>query len=114
MGGKIAKRDFPKPPGHLSAEARKWWAGVVEVFELEPWHLLLLTKAAEAWDRAEGARRELAEKGTTYTDRFGAPRTMPQVAIERDSRLAFCRVLRELALDVEPPASKPPSLPGRR
>ena len=53
----------------------------------------------------------------TFIDRFGSPRTRPEVAIERDARLAFARLVRELDLDCEPPASsgsRPPSLISNR
>jgi hypothetical protein len=58
------------------------------------------------------AREVLDKDGLTYTDRFGAPRARPEVAIERDSRIAFARLVRELALDVEAPPepSRPPAL----
>src|SRR3954447_1015673 len=39
----------------------------------------------------------------TYLDRFKQPRGRPEIAIERDSRLRFARLLRELALDVSDP-----------
>jgi phage terminase small subunit len=102
----------PKPPRHLSPATRKWYASVLENYELEPHHLKLLQLAAEAWDRCEQARLALAEHGTTFLDRFGAPRTRPEIAVERDSRLAFARLIRELDLDTETPvaASRPPSL----
>ncbi|MEJ7714176.1 MAG: hypothetical protein WKF40_00095 [Thermoleophilaceae bacterium] len=51
----------------------------------------------------------LAQHGTTYTDRFGQPRARPEVNIERDARIAFARLLRELDLDGEPaPDPRPP------
>lgn len=94
---------LPKPPGHLRAPTRRWWRSVVEDFDLEAHHLRLLTRAAEAWDRGEEAREAVAKYGLTYTDRFGAPRARPEVAVERDSRIGFARLLRELALDVDTP-----------
>jgi phage terminase small subunit len=110
----MAKAKQPNPPKHLRAATRRWWAGVVTGYELEAHHLMLLTKAAEAWDRAEQARELLAEHGLTYADRFGQPRARPEVAIERDSRTGFARLLRELALDVQPPQEtpRPPRRPG--
>jgi len=102
------KRPKQKPPGHLSKQSKEWFSWVVSEFELEPHHIRLLTLAAEAWDRSQQARRRLRKHGLTFTDRFGAPRARPEIAIERDSRLAFARLLRELDLDIEPPG-----LPGR-
>lgn len=59
--------------------------------------------AAEAWDRGQDARELVATEGAVYRDRFDQPRAHWAVAIERDARLAFARLLRELDLDVEPP-----------
>lgn len=103
----------PTPPAHLRPETAAWWASVVADYVLDPHHVRLLTLAAEAWDRATQAREALAEHGITYEDRFGQPRSRPEVAIERDSRIAFARLLRELSLDLEPPSSpRPPTRPG--
>lgn len=77
---------------------------MVRTYRLEPHHVRLLTLAAEAWDRKQQARRALVKHGTTYTDRFGQPRARPEIAIERDSCLAFARLVRELGLkELEPP-----------
>jgi phage terminase small subunit len=102
----------PKAPGHLRAETARWWLSVVAEYDLEPHHIRLLTLAAEAWDRAHEARVALHREGLTYEDRFGAPKARPEVAIERDSRIGFARLLRELALDVNAPAddSRPPQI----
>jgi phage terminase small subunit len=100
---------LPEPPKHLSAASRRWWADVVSNFELESHHLKLLALAAEALDRTEQARAQIEKEGMTVAGRFG-PRTHPAVAIERDSRLAFARLLRELDLDVELPAERRPPM----
>ena len=89
----------PKPPAHLEPTTKKWWRSVVDDFDLEPHHLRLLQLAAEAWDSAQSARAVIQTEGMTYTDRFGCPKPRPEVAIERDSRIGFARLLRELALD---------------
>ncbi len=101
-----------KSPKHLREETRKWVRDVSNGFFLEEHHLRLLLMAAEAWDRCVQAREILAETGLTFEDRFGQPRSRPEVAIERDSRIAFARLLRELDLDVEPPKA-PGRPPGR-
>jgi P27 family predicted phage terminase small subunit len=101
-----------KAPKHLRLATRRWWKSVVADFELEAHHVRLLTLAAEAWDRGQQAREALAEHGLTFSDRFGQPHARPEVAIERDSRISFARLLRELALEVEPPGEpgRPPGL----
>ncbi|QDB99779.1 P27 family phage terminase small subunit [Mesorhizobium sp. 8] len=98
----------PKPPDHLRAATKRWWRSVVDDFDLEAHHLRLLTRAAEAWDRGEEAREAVAQHGLVYTDRFGAPRARPEVAVERDSRTGFARLLRELSLDVDTPETPRP------
>ena len=101
----------PKPPAYLSAASKRWWSQVVADFELESHHVRLLTLAASAWDRAEQARVALAKHGIVYQDGQGLPKTRPEVAVERDSRIAFARLLRELGLESAPAdAPRPPSL----
>ena len=103
-------------PQHLTSDAAAWWEQVITEFDLEPHHVRLLTLAAEAWDRCAQARAILDEQGLTYIDRFGAPRARPEAAIERDSRTAFARLLRELDLDLEGPSEAPraPALRSNR
>ena len=96
------KSAHPEPPRHLSREVRAWWRVLLERYELEEQHLRLLQLACEAWDSAQAARGALAKHGPVYVDRFGQPRARPEVAIERDARLAFARLLRELDLEGEP------------
>jgi phage terminase small subunit len=102
-----------KPPNYLRIPTKKWWKSVVCKWLLEDHHIRLLTLAAGAWDRAEQARELLAKYGLTFEDpKLKRPVARPEVAIERDSRLAFARLLRELDLDIEAPAagSRPPAL----
>ena len=106
----------PKAPQHLASDTRQWWRAVVAEYVLEDHHVRLLTLAAETWDRCQQAREILDREGLTYTDRFGQPRARPENAVERDSRIAFARLLRELDLDVDPPEerARPPRLRSNR
>jgi P27 family predicted phage terminase small subunit len=104
-----------KPPKHLRKATSEWWAQIVADFDLDSHHVRLLTKACEANDRCEQAREALLKHGLTFDDRFGSPHARPECAIERDSRLAFARLVREIGLDVTPPSeSRPNSLPANR
>ncbi len=107
----------PSPPAHLTAPTQTWWKSVVTDYQLEPHHLRLLQLAGEAWDRAQQARQVLSDTGLTYQNRFGDPVLRPEAAVERDSRLAFARLVRELDPDVEPPSegrARPPALRSNR
>ncbi len=97
----------PKAPAHLETATAAWWLEVVTTWELDAHHVRLLTLAAEAFDRAVQAREILRQRGLTFKDRFGQPKPRPEVAIERDSRTGFARLLRELDLDVDGPREEP-------
>jgi phage terminase small subunit len=108
----IERNPSPSAPKHLRKPTANWFRSVVKSYELEPHHVRLLQLACEAWDQVAAAREALAEHGVTFVDRFGQPRVRPEVAVERDARLAFARLLRELDLDADPPPgpSRPPAL----
>ncbi len=103
-----------KPPEHLKPATKEWFAAVIKDYKLQDHHIRLLSLAGEAWDRGQQAREGIEANGLTFVDRFGAPHARPEIAIERDSRIAFARMLRELCLDLEPPAeNRPPAIGGR-
>jgi P27 family predicted phage terminase small subunit len=93
---------------------RAWWRSVVKSWSLDEHHEKLLTMACEAADRATEARETIAKHGAYHVDRFGSPKSHPAIAVERDSRLAFARLLRELGLEADGPGdSRPPRISGR-
>lgn len=101
----------PVRPRHLKPQTAKWWAAVVKDWNLEDHHIKLLTLAAESWDRVCAARKVLDKEGMTFIDRWDQPKARPEIAIERDSRIAFARLIRELDLDTgQQAASRPPGL----
>ena len=91
-----------KAPLHLRKDTARWWSEVVREWSLEEHHRRLLTLASEAWDRATEARETLKKAGAYYKDRFGQPKEHPALGVERDSRIAFARLIRELDLDTSP------------
>ena len=106
----VQNADALRAPSHLKNGTREWWENVVTNFELEAHHIKILTLAGEAWDRCVQARKCVAKYGLTSRNRYGEIRARPEVAIERDSRIAFARLLRELNLDIDLP--EPPRAPG--
>lgn len=104
-----------RAPSHLSAASKRWWVEVCTEYELEGHHVRLLTLAAEAFDRCGQAREALARDGLTVKTDSGGLKAHPCVGIERDSRLAFARLVRELDLDVDAPFDRrPPGLRSNR
>src|SRR5262245_40538646 len=90
---------LPPPPGELSSEMKRWWQTENEKFEFGTHQLKLLELACGAWDRMTQARQALSKHGLTHMDDKGGIRPRPEIAIERDSRIAFARLVRELHLD---------------
>jgi phage terminase small subunit len=72
-------------------------------WRLEAHHSRLLEMACDAWDRACQAREILAKDGIVIGGREAAVRPHPAVAIERDARIAFARLVAQLNLDTELP-----------
>ena len=70
-------------------------------YDLGEHHSRLLTMACEAWDRAVQAREILAKDGIVIGGREAAVRPHPCIAIERDARIAFARLIAQLNLDAE-------------
>ncbi len=100
---------LPPAPAHLTADGRHLWREVVAAYVLEPHHLAILAAACEAVDRQSEARARIAADGPYIEGRYGM-RAHPAIAVERDSRLALLRAVRELGLDLEtPPTSRPPT-----
>jgi P27 family predicted phage terminase small subunit len=97
----------PAAPSHLSTASKRWWDEIVGEYHLESHHLRLLQACAESWERMQAARTAIAKHGLTYLDAQGCPKARPEIAIERDSKVGFARLLRELDLDFEPPSESP-------
>ena len=107
-------RQKPKPPSHLTASTRRWWSQIVADYDLESHHLRLLQAACESWDRMQSARETIAAEGAFYRNSSDEPRPHPALAVERDSRIAFARMIRELGLNATPdPDPRPRAISGR-
>jgi P27 family predicted phage terminase small subunit len=92
---------------------RRFYKRIVRTYALAEHHFRLLTCACEAHDRMTAARDLIAAEGLTTIDRHGQTRPHPAVSIERDSRTAFARMVRELGLSEETDSERPPRISGR-
>ena len=102
-------------PKHLSKAMQAFFAKIAAEYQLETHHIKMLTLACEAADRCEQARQQIKKNGLMFTDRFGQQKLTPLAGVERDSRLAFARMIRELGLDTENPDDvRIPRIAGQR
>ena len=97
----------PKCPEHLSGPPAALWADTVATFDLEAHQLALLEAGCDAYARMIHARSTVLEVGPIMLDGKGTPKAHPAVVIERDSRHAMARLLRELGLDIPVPDARP-------
>ena len=109
-------RTTPEPPDHLRVPTADWWRSVLIDYDLEEHHVRLLHLACESWDRCQQAREQIDRDGLTIQTGDGGLKAHPAVAIERDARLAFARLVRELDLDAGAPSGspRPPALGSNR
>src|SRR5262249_41289813 len=106
---------LPRPPKHLSNDSKRWWTSVVRRFVFTEADLPWLQGVAKAWNRAGQAGALLDRDGLTFVAKSGEIKRHPGHQIEHDSMIRSARFLRELRLDIEPPAdSRPPALKARR
>ena len=97
------KKSEYKAPATLSAEARIWWARLLDEYGIDdPAGLLLLQILFEAFDRMRGAQRRIKKDGSIIKDRFDQLRAHPAITTERDSRAQMLMAMKNLNLDIEP------------
>jgi len=99
-----------KLPNHLRASTKTWILKIIDGYELENHHIKILIMAGETWDRITQARETIKKEGAYFNDRFGRPKSHPALADERNNRIVFARLLRELNLSEEGPDVRPPGL----
>jgi phage terminase small subunit len=103
----------PEAPDHLSEASKGIWSDTLDEFELSSTELAIFRLALEALDRCDLARLELAVSGLVIKDRYGGPRVNPWTVVERDSRLAAARLLKQLGLEAPEPPRSPMALKPR-
>lgn len=99
-----------RAPTYLGENGRKFWNKTLKDFDLVDAHdLQRLEHGCHCLDRITEARAEIEKEGAYFVDRFGQPKEHPSQKVERDNKILFCRIIRELGLDLEtPPDPRPP------
>jgi phage terminase small subunit len=91
-----------RPPGALKAAAKKFWKKVLSEYVLSDAHdLQRLALAAGCLDEIAGAEIILRAEGYFTLDRYGGRRENPAAKSVRENKIIFCRIIRELGLDLE-------------
>lgn len=98
----VRRKEVPRPPKHLSREAKGWWNRLLEEYDLADECLLLLESALEAFDRMREAQVLLKAEGLVVKDRFDQSRPHPAAAIEVAAKGVMLRNIKALGLDLEP------------
>lgn len=93
------------PPKHLLKGGKQLWLDIAGEYDLEAHQVEILRSLCETLDRLELCRRQLKKDGLFSVNRFGE--TKPHCALkeEREHRVLFARLARELNLDLEIPES---------
>jgi len=103
------KKTYIKAPKTLGRDGRAFWAKIVAGYELQEHHFRLLEGACQCLDRISTARAEVAKMGEYFIDRWAQPKEHPGLVAERNQKVLFARLMRELCLDgVEAVESRPP------
>ena len=103
-------------PKHLRKATAEFWQSVVRDYELQEHHVKILTAACESLDRATEARLAVDKQGAFFTNRHGEIKPHPGLAVERDNRGLFARLIRELNLTTDNPTegyTRPPRIGGK-
>lgn len=94
--------ECPKPPTHLSAEAKKKYQEFFSMLKgvkvLKKSDMLTFDKMMEHWDIAYKASKELKKHGLITIDERKLPRKNPAAQIHRENSLAFLRYAAEFGL----------------
>lgn len=102
----------PKPPKNLKSEGRKFWSKVTAEYNFDAEHdFVRLAQAAGCLDAIKAAEDKVEAEGKFLQNRFHELREHPGLKVIRDNKIVFCRIVRELCLDLdEPEGPRPPRL----
>jgi phage terminase small subunit len=99
-----------KIPKSLKKCGRDFFKKVLTEFDdLQDIHdLERLAMAAKCLDDIHEAEKQIKSDGAFIRDKFGQLKEHVAGKIKRENRTIFCRIIRELGLDLEVPDPRPP------
>ena len=103
---------IPEPSIKLHKVGKKFRRDVLKEYQITDTHdLRRLDLAAHCLDRIEHCQRVIDDEGPFIKDRFDQTKEHPACKTERDNKVLFARLVRELGLDLENPETpRPPGL----
>jgi hypothetical protein len=103
---------YPKSSIKLDKVGAKFRRDVLKEYEFNDTHdFRRLDLAAHCLDRIAECHKVIEAEGVFIKDRFEQLRENPAIKVEKDQKVIFCRIVRELNLDIQPPKeSRPPAL----
>ena len=94
----------------MKKSGRKFFKKVQLEYVFEETHdIERLAQAASCLDEISLAEQVLEKDGRFFTTKSGIVREHPALKAIRDFRTLFVRIVRELALDIDVPESRPPA-----
>ena len=98
-----------KTPNGLKAPGKKFYKRVLAEYEMTEGHdLERLFMACRCLDEIAESEKVVKEEGRFIEDRFNQKREHPAAKSIRDNKIIFCRIIRELALDIVTPEDSRP------
>jgi phage terminase small subunit len=98
----------PKPPKHLTREAKAQWQKFYESSDMDAQGLLLLNTLAEQFDLMRAAQNLIRTEGLIVVEKTAAghekKRPHPAVEVQSKAAAAMMRAWRLLGFDQLPPA----------
>lgn len=92
----------PRPPDTLKASGKKFWNKVLSVYLLSDAHdLKRLELAGGCLDEIADGEVELDADGLFIKNRYGMKVEHPAAKSIRENKIVFCRIVRELGLDLD-------------
>jgi phage terminase small subunit len=106
------KTKTPKSSIRLGKVGAKFRRDVLKEYHFNDSHdFRRLDLASHCLDRIAECNKVVEAEGVFIQDRFEQKKEHPAVKVERDQKVVFCRIIRELNLDIESAKeSRPPSL----
>ena len=100
---------IPRAPTGLKAPGKKFWKKVLSEYEMEESHdLQRLFLACGCLDEISECEGVVAKEGRFIEDRFKQQKENPASRSIRDNKVLFCRIIRELGLDLAIPGDSRP------